>query len=52
MPLYSFEAVTPTVHPSAFIAEIAVVIGNVTIEANASVWYNAVEDPSMGSSRG
>lgn len=42
MPVLSFEGTAPRIHPSAFIAETAVVIGNVTVEANASVWYNAV----------
>lgn len=42
MPLFSFEGKQPTVHPSAFIAPTAVIIGDVTVEANASVWYNAV----------
>lgn len=34
--------VTPTIHPSAFIAPTAVVIGDVTLAANASVWYMGV----------
>lgn len=42
MPLFSFEGKRPTVHPSAFIAPTAVLIGDVTVEENASVWYNAV----------
>jgi carbonic anhydrase/acetyltransferase-like protein (isoleucine patch superfamily) len=42
MPLYRFEGKQPTIHPSAFIAPTAVIIGDVTIEENASVWYNAV----------
>jgi carbonic anhydrase/acetyltransferase-like protein (isoleucine patch superfamily) len=42
MPLYSFEGKIPRVHPSAFIAPTAVLIGDVTVEADASVWYNAV----------
>jgi carbonic anhydrase/acetyltransferase-like protein (isoleucine patch superfamily) len=42
MPLFSFEGKRPVVHPSAFIAPTAVIIGDVTIEENASVWYNAV----------
>ena len=42
MPLWSFEGKSPTVHPSAFIAATAVLVGDVTIEENASVWYNAV----------
>ena len=42
MPLYSFEGKHPTVHPTAFIAPTAVLVGDVTVEENASVWYNAV----------
>jgi carbonic anhydrase/acetyltransferase-like protein (isoleucine patch superfamily) len=30
------------IHPSAFIAPTAVVLGDVTLEADASVWYHAV----------
>lgn len=33
---------TPKIHPTAFIAKGAQVIGNVTLKENASVWYNAV----------
>jgi carbonic anhydrase/acetyltransferase-like protein (isoleucine patch superfamily) len=32
----------PTVHPSAFIAPTAVVMGDVTLGARASVWYASV----------
>src|SRR2546428_8088951 len=42
MPLFSFEGKSPRIHPSAFIAPTAVIVGDVTIEENASVWYNAV----------
>jgi len=42
MPLFSFEGKHPTIHPTAFIAPTAVIIGDVTIEERASVWYNAV----------
>ena len=42
MPLFSFEGKSPKIHPSAFIAPTAAIIGDVTIEENASVWYNAV----------
>jgi carbonic anhydrase/acetyltransferase-like protein (isoleucine patch superfamily) len=42
MPLFSFEGKSPRVHPSAFVAPTAVIIGDVTIEERASVWYNAV----------
>jgi carbonic anhydrase/acetyltransferase-like protein (isoleucine patch superfamily) len=48
MPLFSFEGLTPTVHPSAFIAPTATIVGDVTIEANASVWYNAVIRADFG----
>jgi len=36
------EAVTIDIHPTAFIAPGAVVLGDVTLGAHASVWYNAV----------
>src|SRR5262245_22480559 len=42
MPLYSFEGKSPRVHPTAFVAPTACLIGDVTVEENASVWYNAV----------
>ncbi|UCH90147.1 MAG: gamma carbonic anhydrase family protein [Thermoplasmata archaeon] len=32
----------PKVHPESFIAENAVIIGEVTIEKGASIWYSAV----------
>ena len=32
----------PIIHPSAFIAPTAAVIGDVTLEAQSSVWYQAV----------
>lgn len=42
MPLYSFEGHSPNVHPTAFIAPTATLVGDVTVEENASVWYGAV----------
>ncbi len=42
MPLFSFEGKNPNVHPTAFIAPTAVLIGDVTVEEHASIWYNAV----------
>jgi carbonic anhydrase/acetyltransferase-like protein (isoleucine patch superfamily) len=42
MPLYEFEGNSPKVHPEAFVAPTAVLIGEVTVEAGASVWFNAV----------
>lgn len=42
MPLFSFEGKSPRIHPTAFIAPTASIIGDVTVEEYASVWYNAV----------
>jgi carbonic anhydrase/acetyltransferase-like protein (isoleucine patch superfamily) len=42
VPLYAFEGKSPTVHPTAFVAPTASLIGDVTVEAGASVWFNAV----------
>ena len=36
------HGITPTIDPSAFIAETAVIIGDVEIAADASIWYGAV----------
>lgn len=33
---------TPQIHPTAFVAENAVIIGDVEIGENSSVWYNCV----------
>jgi carbonic anhydrase/acetyltransferase-like protein (isoleucine patch superfamily) len=33
---------TPRIHPTAFIAPSAVVMGDVTLEAESSVWYTSV----------
>src|SRR3954454_6059148 len=42
MPLFSFEGKSPTVHDDAWIAPTATLVGDVTVEAGASVWYGAV----------
>ncbi|MBW8750821.1 MAG: gamma carbonic anhydrase family protein [Propionibacteriales bacterium] len=42
MNLFAFEGRRPTVHPEAFVAPTATLIGDVTIEKGASVWYGAV----------
>src|SRR3954468_16043228 len=42
MPMFSFEGKFPTVHPDAWIAPTATLVGDVTVEAGASVWYGAV----------
>lgn len=48
MPIYSFEGKTPVVHPSAWIAPTATLIGDVTVEAGASVWYGVVIRADFG----
>ncbi|WP_028477264.1 gamma carbonic anhydrase family protein [Nocardia sp. CNY236] len=42
MPLYEFEGKRPQVDPSAFIAPTATLIGDIRVEAGASIWYGAV----------
>lgn len=37
-----FHGITPSIHPSAFIAPTATIIGNVVVEEEASVWFGAV----------
>ena len=48
MPLFSFEGVAPTVHPTAFVAPTATLVGDVRVEARASIWYNAVLRADFG----
>jgi len=46
-----FNGFHPTIDPSAFIAPTAVLVGNVTVGAEASVWFGAVlrgDDPANG----
>jgi carbonic anhydrase/acetyltransferase-like protein (isoleucine patch superfamily) len=40
--IVEFEGKRPTVHPEAFVAATATLIGDVTVERGASVWYGAV----------
>jgi carbonic anhydrase/acetyltransferase-like protein (isoleucine patch superfamily) len=42
MPPVEFEGKRPVVHPEAFVAPTATLIGDVTVERGASVWYGAV----------
>jgi len=42
MPIYELDGVAPKIHPTAWFAPGAVVVGNVTLEEGASVWFNAV----------
>jgi carbonic anhydrase/acetyltransferase-like protein (isoleucine patch superfamily) len=46
--LFSFEGKTPVVHRDAWIAPTATLIGDVTVEAGASVWYGAVIRADFG----
>jgi len=39
---FEFEGKRPTVHPEAFVAPTATLIGDVTVEKDASIWYGAV----------
>jgi carbonic anhydrase/acetyltransferase-like protein (isoleucine patch superfamily) len=40
--VYEFEGKRPSIAEDAFIAPTATIIGDVTVEAGASVWYGAV----------
>lgn len=42
MPIFAVGDKVPKIHPSAFIAPTASIVGDVTIHENASVWYGAV----------
>ncbi len=42
MPVYALGDQVPSIHPDAYVHPDAVVIGNVTIGANSSVWPGAV----------
>ncbi len=42
MPIYRLGELTPQIDPSAWVADNAVLIGNVVLGPGASVWYGAV----------
>ncbi|GAC1458757.1 MAG: gamma carbonic anhydrase family protein [Candidatus Limnocylindrales bacterium] len=42
MPLYAFKGRAPRVHPTAFVAPTAVLIGDVAVGEDASVWFGTV----------
>jgi carbonic anhydrase/acetyltransferase-like protein (isoleucine patch superfamily) len=42
VPLFSFEGLTPRVDPTAFVAPTATLVGDVIVEAGASIWFGAV----------
>ena len=42
MPIIPFEGKVPKIHPTAFVAPTAVVLGDVEIGAYSSIWYGCV----------
>ena len=42
MSIYQLDDLVPQVHPSAFVADSAQVMGNVVLAENTSVWFGAV----------
>lgn len=47
--LLTFNGITPTIHPTAWIAPTATIIGHVVVEEEASIWFGAVlrgDDPA------
>jgi carbonic anhydrase/acetyltransferase-like protein (isoleucine patch superfamily) len=48
MPLFAFEGREPTVSPAAWIAPTATLVGDVHVEAGASIWYGAVLRADFG----
>ncbi len=48
MPLFAFEGREPDVSPAAWIAPTATLVGDVRVEAEASVWYGAVLRADFG----
>lgn len=48
VPLFSFEGHSPQVHPEAWIAPTATLVGDVRVEARASIWYGAVLRADFG----
>jgi carbonic anhydrase/acetyltransferase-like protein (isoleucine patch superfamily) len=48
MPLFAFEGREPAVSPDAWIAPTATLVGDVRVEAEASIWYGAVLRADFG----
>ncbi len=42
MSIYQLDELTPNIHPSAYVADSAQVMGNVVLAEDASVWFGAV----------
>ncbi len=48
VPLFAFEGREPKVSPAAWIAPTATLVGDVQVEAEASIWYGAVLRADFG----
>ncbi|MBB3663301.1 MULTISPECIES: gamma carbonic anhydrase family protein [Prauserella salsuginis group] len=48
MPMFAFEGKRPSVHPEAWIAPTATLVGDVVVEKGASVWYGVVVRADFG----
>ncbi|MHB8597764.1 MAG: gamma carbonic anhydrase family protein [Ktedonobacteraceae bacterium] len=48
MPILPYNGITPTIAEDVFIAPGAMIIGDVTIHAGASIWYNTVVRGDVG----
>ena len=48
MPLFAFDGREPIVSPQAWIAPTATLVGDVRVEAEASIWYGAVLRADFG----
>jgi carbonic anhydrase/acetyltransferase-like protein (isoleucine patch superfamily) len=48
VPLFAFEGHEPEVSPTAWIAPTATLVGDVRVEAEASIWYGAVLRADFG----
>jgi carbonic anhydrase/acetyltransferase-like protein (isoleucine patch superfamily) len=48
VPLFAFEDLEPDVSPEAWIAPNATLVGDVRVEAEASIWYGAVLRADLG----
>jgi carbonic anhydrase/acetyltransferase-like protein (isoleucine patch superfamily) len=48
VPLFAFEGKSPVVDPTAWIAPTATLVGDVVVEAEASIWYGAVLRADLG----
>lgn len=40
--IYALDSIAPQIDPSAWVADTAVLIGKVTLEAEANIWFGAV----------